>query len=381
MSEKIKCQYCGNNPVNHTMSYIVQSLSVLLEPIGTKIFSGRQHKWVKKVGQKIMKPYVFLSEKGGMMHFSKNIALAKTERSRVIWQEAKNRGIYMEQMIIFGKAVEQYRAKINGVDWEYFESLPIPPYMEQDAYIWMDDKSTLKKVFIKNGIPVANGGSARTWEQALKIFNKLEKPVIVKPRVGSRGRHTTTFINNEEALLHGFDIAKKLCAFVMIEEHLMGSVYRATLVDGKLVGFLAGEQPKIVGDGLQTIAQLVSHNSKIKVNEEFVVRQGLTMESVLSFGQVLELSEKIGLAYGGNAIEMLQQIHPKLKQIIENTHKFINVPVVGYDIIIPDATVDPDIQKWGFIEANSLPFINLHHTPAEGEPVNVAGFIWDLWKE
>jgi hypothetical protein len=42
---------------------------------------------------------------------------------------------------------------------------------------------------------------------------------------------------------------------------------------------------------------------------------------------------------------------------------------------------DPDMQHWGIIECNSLPFINLHHFPIEGNPENVASKIWDLWKD
>jgi hypothetical protein len=30
------------------------------------------------------------------------------------------------------------------------------------------------------------------------------------------------------------------------------------------------------------------------------------------------------------------------------------------------------------LEANSLPFINLHHDPLLGTPRNVAGMVWDM---
>jgi hypothetical protein len=41
---------------------------------------------------------------------------------------------------------------------------------------------------------------------------------------------------------------------------------------------------------------------------------------------------------------------------------------------------DPNNQKWGIIEANSLPFIDLHYWPLYGEPVNIASYVWDLWE-
>ena len=91
------------------------------------------------------------------------------------------------------------------------------------------------------------------WFNMKRAFEKMQKPVIVKPRLGSRGRHTTTHIYTEKELYNAVKIAKKLCHYVIIEEHLKGSVYRATAIDGKVVGILAGDQPKITGDGVSTI--------------------------------------------------------------------------------------------------------------------------------
>jgi D-alanine-D-alanine ligase-like ATP-grasp enzyme len=51
--------------------------------------------------------------------------------------------------------------------------------------------------------------------------------------------------------------------------------------------------------------------------------------------------------------------------------------LLGFDFIVPDVTKSPDEQKFGIIECNAVPFINLHHSPLIGEPQNVAGALWD----
>mgnify|MGYP006366473691 FL=1 len=77
---------------------------------------------------------------------------------------------------------------------------------------------------------------------------------------------------------------------------------------------------------------------------------------------------------------MLPEVHPKMHSIFKKAGEIVSVPVAGFDLIIEDPSSDPDTQNWGIIECNSLPFIDLHYFALEGEPVNVATFIWDLWK-
>ncbi len=386
--KKIKCVYCGNNPTNHTLSYIFQTLMVLISPL-TRMISYLQNRYVDRLIEIIATPYVWLFTKLHIWGINTDMSKAKTERSLVIWQEAEKRGIKMEQLVIFGKPVEQYRARING-KLHYFESIPVPSSFQGKSYAWMDDKWTLKEFFKKHDIPVAYGASVASHKHLNQIFNHGRPPFITKPRLGSRGRHTTTFLNTKEDLKNGFDIAKKLGCFVIVEEHLHGSVYRGTYVNGEVVGILRGDPPRVKGDGASTIEELISIKNKAKHPEvkdvlitprleEFIARQGLNLKSVIEKDRVIDLSEKIGISYGGFAAEEITKTHPKTLEYIKRAGDLLAAPVVGFDFIIPNIEEDPDNQRWGIIEANSLPFINLHHFPLEGEPINVAAKVWDLW--
>ena len=61
----------------------------------------------------------------GALRYSTDISKAVNGRSKLIWEEAILRGIKMNQLVIFGKYMDYYRAKINEIFF-YFESLPIP---------------------------------------------------------------------------------------------------------------------------------------------------------------------------------------------------------------------------------------------------------------
>lgn len=390
MSKKEKCLYCGNNPINHTRAFVMQTISIPIAPL-VRIVSIFDIPLFRNFAKIVLTPYIWFFRTLRFIRLNTNPELAFTERSKVIWDEAIKRGIKMEQFVIIDKPVEQYRAKVKGA-WRYFESLPIPAWIPQKSYSWMDDKWLLKKKLVSAGVPVPDGRRVTTFKQALNIFKQIRKPVIVKPELGSRGRHTVTFIQTEEELRHGYKVAKELCMYVVVEEMLMGSVYRATYVGGEIVGILRGDPPRITGDGSLSIRKLIEKKNKekdprvkdviiTKKLEEFLARLGFTLDSVLEKNHTIDLSEKIGTSYGGFAAEDSPRTHPKTIAYLKKAGDILNAPVVGFDFIIPDIEKDPDQQFWGIIEANSLPFINLHHFPLEGEPINVAGKVWDLWSK
>ncbi len=387
--KKGQCLYCGNNPTPHTATYISESILVLVSPFGKFINVFNRPLLYKVFHHTLISGWVRFLELLHLIHFTNDSSTACSQRSGVIWAEAIRRGITMEQMVISDKPVEQYRAYLGG-RWHYFGSIPIPPSADRRAYLWMDSKVALKKYLKEHGVRVPQGGGASTRAQAEEIFNAVLKPVIVKPENGSRGRHTLTNLSTIEDLHHGFKVASQLCYRVVVEEHLKGSVYRGTYVGGEIVGVLRGDPPRITGDGVSTIEQLIEKKNREKhegvkdvvvseVIREFLARQGYTTMSIVEKGKTIDIIEKIGLSYGGDAVEEFPLAHPKLLDALKKAGDVLGVPVIGFDFISEDITKDPDTVRWGIIEANSVPFIDLHHFPREGAPINVAGKVWDLW--
>ncbi|MES3031759.1 MAG: hypothetical protein V4699_00750 [Patescibacteria group bacterium] len=395
--QKSSCSYCGDAPVNHIQSYLESAVSITLDNYG-KQFIKYVPSFVKDFADLVpiflFNTLVFLK----LAEFSGDIKKASTFRSRIIWEEAIRRGITMEQVIFLGRPLDQYRAKLkikNKIKNFYFESIPIrPEYLDMNTN-W-DDKVELKKEFRQHGISVPNYYelsllSFKNRDKDIKeIFSKLQKPIIVKPRVGSRGRHTITNINTLEQLHQGIKIAGQICSHLIIEEHLKGSVCRATFVNGILAGFYKGDAPTLHGDGKKTIRELIKDMDArradrvepIRIGKEFhdhILRSGFTIDDVLTAGFSLQLSHRIGRLFGGRTKEMIADLHPSFIPILQKAVKTVSLSVVGFDCIIPDPTKDAGSQKWGIIECNTLPFIDLHYYALEGKPKNIAGMIWDMW--
>jgi D-alanine-D-alanine ligase-like ATP-grasp enzyme len=313
-----------------------------------------------------------------------------TKRSRAIWDEAVRRNISIKELVFFGFASDFYRARMKG-RWQYFQTFPLPTALEAHSFMWADDKFLFKLFLGTHHIPTARGFAATTLPIAQAQLKNLKMPVVVKPRIGSNSRHTTKLVQTTDQFDMAFKSAQQLCQFVMVEEHIEGDVYRATVVGGKLSGFLMTRSPSVSGDGTRTVRELIDEKNshrregvgKIIIadeNEAYIKRQGYDLDSILQNGRIVTVGRYGGRSSGGETREMLHEIHPKLRQVVETTAQLMKCPLVGFDLIIADAKRDPDSQQWGILEANTVPFIEIHNDPLYGKPSNVAAAVWNLWK-
>ena len=310
---------------------------------------------------------------------------------QVLWDEAKARGIVMREFRLFGLPLAAFVATVPSGKRIAFSSFPTPPYTSPGVW-WMDTKSVMKQKFLNRGIPVARGGASMTKSGARKIFKTLETPVIVKPYQGSGSRHTSTHVMSEAELDRAFKISQQITPMSVIEEELVGAVYRPTVVGNKLIATIRRDVPQVIGDGTHTVEELVAEEnkhpkrqgpyySKIEFTEAHLkelARQGLTVKSVPDAGQVVTLHQKINWSVGGTTTDVTDEVHEDNKQLFELVAEVLGAPMVGIDFIIEDISKSwKDQKRCGIIECNSRPFFDNHHLPFKGKPRNVSAAIWD----
>jgi cyanophycin synthetase len=387
----MQCVECGANPVHHRSAWVFGSIDAAFNrvPFPKFIFAlyaktSRPAQLLFTKGFKMIGPALIRT---GVLAYEDDVEKAATARSRAMWEEARRRGLSLKQLVVLGTHTELFEFEKRGRPYIFF-SVPIPPHM-QNKELWPDDKFLVKKVFRQAGIPTPRSYSVSTFAEAKKILKELSR-VCVKPRIGSNGRHTYTHITTEDQLRDVFTSAKKLCHWVIVEEHLEGNLGRATCVNGKLVGFLESQSPIVEGDGRSTVRQLVEAAnasrpdgvSEIEItslHETHIKRRGYTLDMVLEKGTKLPLINWAGYSSGGRNWEHGTDIHPELKSELERAARVTGLPLVGFDLILESPKKGPREQKWGIIEANSLPWIDLHQAALYGPKINVASHVWDLW--
>lgn len=316
---------------------------------------------------------------------SEDPGTAVSDRSKLLWQEAKRRNMDMRQIMLFGSPTDTFRVRHAGRT-EFFTSLPLSP---EPSALSMDDKVLFKTALSSADLPVPQSYGVSTFSAARKALSDVTV-ACVKPRTGSNGRHTYPNVRTEEELADAYRSVRKIAPFVTVETFLEGNLCRATCVGSRMIGFLECFYPTIIGDGESTIAELIAKANGAKkdrikdirldgVNEGYIERRGYSRDSVLPEGTALTLSYRAGMGAGGRNKEHGRAIHPSFIPLIEEAARLTGLHIVGFDLIIPDPQQPADSQTWGFIEANSLPWTDLHMQAYEGEKIDLSPAIWDLW--
>lgn len=389
----IECKECGSGPVHHRLTYVTVTLDELCKPLFatgpiSRFFASGVYALERVATPRILR--FFLARgiaKGEQAPDENTLLLAK-----VLWEEAGKRGIEVTEVRLFGLARNLFLARLPSGRSIAYEGIPFPSWGVHEEW-WIDNKDEMKKRFRKLGIPVAKGGAALTAAAAKRLYRKLSPPVIVKPYSGSASRHTTLHIKDEQELLRAFRVATEVAPLAIIEEELVGPVFRATVVNGKLEGVIRRDQPHVIGDGVHSITELVAKANKhparggpyfspMELNEaarEELAWQELTPESIPENGQRVTLHQKINWSVGGTTCDVTDNVHPDNQELFVRIATVLRAPIVGLDFIIEDMSRSwKEQERCGVIECNSMPFFDNHHLPFEGEPRNVAGAIWDM---
>jgi len=382
------CKDCGGAQVNHHLLYISILLERIIDPWTNWMARLIPETSFDFMGIPLTKTLAFL-RLGKITHSPESF---DSGRTKVLWEEAQKRGIDMYEFNLFGIGHDVFVSNYKG-EKRFFDVLPRPKGYNPRGLEWMDNKNEMKKHFRKAGIKVADGDVTSSVKKALEIFRSLNKPVITKPNLGSRSRHTTTHIMTEEEFIVAFKKAQQLSPWVMIEEELSGYVFRGVVIGEKFIACIRREPEDVIGDGIHTIRELVDIENKNPLRQGPIFHHlctGADEENELHFwkhtwntipakNEIVTLGQKTSRAVGGGITDVTDEIHPDNIALLEKIGKVLDDPLIGVDFIMDDISKSwKDQPKSGVIECNSAPFIDLHHFPLVGKPRNVAGALWDI---
>lgn len=311
------------------------------------------------------------------------------QRTLVVEEEAKKRGMSMLAYTFFGRNTNMFMLDTGKVKHD-FEGLPgiDPIAFTQD----IDDKEAAKTLCRSLGVPVPEGKSFRHIEDALKFAHTVGYPLIVKPRRGSLSAHTSVNIKTDEELRKAFACAKQIGTACIVEQYIVGKLYRATTVGPALAACGHREPPMMTGDGVHTVAELFAASDEkrktlllslgytlAEIPALSTDRMTVSADTILPKGESIPLVWKINLAFGAAVIDVTKDVHPDNRELFENIAKALpEFPTIGIDFIVPDISQSWKTQTSGVIELNSLPSIDLHHPPiVQGDFQNVAAAILD----
>ena len=253
------------------------------------------------------------------------------------------------------------------------------------------DKSHAKFFMKRLGYPVAEGEtvfedkwaeemeSNRKISYAFKYAKRLGYPVIVKPNSKSQGFGVSLASNKSELTASLREIFKEE-KVAIVERYLPGRDYRIVILDGEIISAYERVPLSVVGDGKNSILALLQKKQKSKsfarrgIDIDFkdrrmkikLKRAGFSFKTIPTKGQKIFLLDIANLSPGGEAMDVIDVIHPEFRRIAINLTRDMGLRFCGVDIMVTkgDISKNPRNSKscsYYIIETNSSPGLIGHY--------------------
>jgi D-alanine-D-alanine ligase-like ATP-grasp enzyme len=392
------CEECGGARIAHGP----EKFSLMLEDAISSLVGAERSHVVERIADRML-AYALPPRRAQMLRDTLTrfgvlttvpYATGDNTRAIALKEGADARDIALSTVMFLGVPLTHVATRMTegGPAHVAFALIPRPHGPKAPSFYFMDDKARLKRFLKASGIPCADGGAVRSYEEALALFRKIGRPVITKPHCGSRGRHTTIDIRTPEDLKRGFDIAKQLSPKVIVEAYIKGVVHRVTLVGGRPVAVAKREYPYVIGDGAHTIDELIEIENRNPRRDgvffkplerterlgKVLAEQGFKTTDIPEAGRKVLVNDKNSRLNGTVTDDITASVHPDNIALFERLGALLEDPIVGVDFMLEDAARPwTEQMEIGVLECNSMPYIDVHHKVASGSPINVAALLWD----
>jgi len=257
------------------------------------------------------------------------------------------------------------------------------------------NKEQTKQMLDAASIPVAKGDICLDEEDLDATIKRIGYPIVLKPLDGNHGKGVSINVNKWEDAVAGMVFAQKYSRKVIVERFVTGFDFRMLVIDNKLVAAAQRVPANVVGDGKQTIQQLIDETNKdprrgyghenvlteITVDRDtmdLLEKKNYTLESIPPAKEVVYLKSTANLSTGGTSIDVTDMVHPENIFLAERISRVIGLDVCGIDIMAKNLTQSLKENGGVILEVNAAPGFRMHLAPSEGLPRNVAAPVIDM---
>ncbi|MBU6224352.1 MAG: cyanophycin synthetase [Burkholderiales bacterium] len=266
------------------------------------------------------------------------------------------------------------------------------------------DKDLTKRLLSQCGIPVPEGRTVTSADQAWQAAQDIGLPVAIKPADGNRGRGVSLNVKTENAVRAAWLAANTIGASwsdteenvpVLIERYVTGQEHRILVVGDRVIAATQGETAYVVGNGVSTVEELIesqintdprrgaseifpldvinfTDSSRGEMTLLEIQRQGLEPQSIVEAGR------KVIVQRNGNLnIDVTDKVHPDVAATATLAARVIGLDIVGIDIVTEDIGRPMTETRGAVIEVNAGPGLLMHVKPAVGQPRPVGKAIVD----
>ena len=251
------------------------------------------------------------------------------------------------------------------------------------------DKDLTKSLLSACGVPVPEGVVVGSPAEAWEAAEDIGIPVVVKPTDGNHGRGISIELTTQAEVEAAYPFALRHGSAVMVEKFIPGNEHRLLVVAGKVVAASRGESAWVVGNGVDTVYDLVedqiNSDPRRGNTEEFPlgevgivnspsIRQDLTRQG-LEPDSIPENGRRVLIQRNGNvAFECTELVHPEVAAAVGLAARIVGLDIAGIDVVAEDISRPLAEQGGAVVEVNAGPGLLMHLKPASGtaQPVGAA---------
>ena len=333
------------------------------------------------------RPFDVAAQLERLRDLAQQVCLGPSTRAIVEAAHARRipyRRLNTESLVLFGHGRKQRRILAAETD----RTSAVAESIAQD-------KEMTRFLFRGVGVPTPCGRPVKDADDAWEAAEDIGVPVVVKPQDGNQGRGVATNLTTREQVVKAYEAARKESEFVLVEKFAPGHDYRLLVVGDRVVAAARREPAQVLGDGQQTVAQLIEranadprrgeHHatvlSKIKLDAialAVLADQGLAPDSVPAAGTVVLIRRNANLSTGGTAIDVTERVHPIVAAAAVDAAKIVGLDIAGVDVVAQDISRPLAEQGGVIVEVNAAPGLRMHLDPSVGISRPVGEAIVDI---
>ena len=236
------------------------------------------------------------------------------------------------------------------------------------------DKASTARLLREVGLPGATHEFAASAQEAIAVAERLGYPVVIKPADRDQGLGVAADLRTQGEVESAFENARRHSRAILVERHCNGATHRLSVANGQLVKVVKRLAGGVTGDGVHTIAELVSRSESdpqrrqrrtrtgqtvLSLDEEaqaLLARADLGPDSIPDAGVHVRLRRRDNVNAGGtNQLIPLDQVHPDNRALALRVAELMRLDIAGIDLILEDIGRSWLAQQALICEVNAQP--------------------------
>lgn len=267
----------------------------------------------------------------------------------------------------------------SGAVWRTRAARLNYPVTSEKAQLLARDKDAATQFVVSKGLsaPATMRIRGRYGDKAIVDFLDTYGKVVVKPLDRSLSLGLTTDVTTLEAVKTAILHATQYSDTALVQQQVFGEEIRFTVIDGRVRAALLRRTPRVVGDGIRTIRELVEIENEQRSNiqntlvsypqlDESVILSSVDMDRIPDKNEAVELSRSTMISSGCSVYDILEQVDPSYLEIVEKLVKDIEAGFIVVDIFVKDFQESATHSNYWFIEFNTSPVLKLFYSCRDG---------------